>query len=166
MPAWLPLDGRAPERLDLLGARLQGLEGLGEAEPLPAALVPLRPLGLLLRHRRLVELVERLGRILGDLLRRAGLGDLAQVVVDVADDAGFLPGLALRRLGTLFVGLPAAFGKDPFGSSSRLDQKHTGLLLVRRHDASDEALATVAVACWKRCVSRAREECLVGGNTK
>lgn len=106
----------------------------------------LGPVDLLAGDGDFVELVEGLGGVLGDLLGGAGLGDLAEVVVDGAHDAGLLPGLTLGGLGAGLVGLPAAFGEDPAGAAGGLDEEDVGAGLVQGDHAGDEAFSGVAVA--------------------
>lgn len=71
---------------------------------------------------------------------------MTKVVVNIANDAGFFPGLALCGFGAGFVRLPSAFGEDPARSSSRLDKEHVGFCRIERYDTCNESFSAVAVA--------------------
>lgn len=108
----------------------------------------LGPSILLLLHPDLIEPIRRArGRgVLADLRLAALLRDLAQVLVDLALDAGLLPGLAARGLLLrLLVRFPAAFGQDPAFAVGGLDEKDLGAVGGERNDARNEALAARSV---------------------
>lgn len=70
----------------------------------------LRPLILCLFDFGLEEMICGFRGGGSQLIGTATLGDLAQVGVDVADGAGFLPGFAAGGLLDGLVGFPTAFG--------------------------------------------------------
>ena len=96
----------------------------------------------------LKKVIRGLRGLGGELLRSPPLGDQAEVVVDLADDAGLFPSLTLGGIlcGGL-VGLPAAFGEDPAAAPGRLDEQDVVLVGRERDDASNEAFTLRAVAC-------------------
>lgn len=114
----LPLDSTAVQSFQQLWSVGKIALGLSVCGPPSIPLVHLGPLPLFSRDCTLVELIQRLRGILGDLLGGASLSDLAQIVVHRADDASLFPCLALRCLGASFVALPSTFWNHPAISPS------------------------------------------------
>lgn len=85
----------------------------------------LRPLSLLLLNRGFKELIRGFRRRRRQLLWFSALGDLAQIGLDFADGARFLPGFAAGGLrGCGLVGFPATFWEHPVVAADGLDQEH------------------------------------------
>lgn len=145
----LPVERGSSQGFRQLRSMLEGFGSLSIGHPAAIPLVFLGPVGSLGGDGDLVELVEGLGRIFGELLGRPRFQDLAKIVFDSAHNTSLFPGLALRSFGARLVVFPAAFGKHPARASRGLDQEDMRLLCIEGHDAGDEALAFLAVACGK-----------------
>lgn len=114
------------------------------------------PLGLLLFDGRFEEMVRGFGRLGGELIGSPPLGDEAEVVVDLDDDAGLFPSFALGSiLGGGLVRLPSALGENPAAASGGLDEEHVVFVGRKRNNAGHEALALGAVP-WSQVRSEFR----------
>ncbi len=97
-----------------------------------------------------VELIQRFGCVLGELLGRAQFGDFAQVALDGTDYSGLFPSFtASCLLGSAFVRLPAALRQDPAAATGRLNDKNFGFVSRYSHHTSDETLALSAISCGR-----------------
>lgn len=142
----LPLDGTPVEGIEQLRAIGQGLPRLRIRKPLSRTFVHLRPLCLLLLHGGFEEVVGSFGSLRGELVGSPPFGDEAEVVVDVAYYAGFLPSLAFGGgLGVGFVRFPAALGQHPAVTLGGLNKEHVVLVGRERNNACHQALALGAI---------------------
>lgn len=155
-PALLPLDGAALQSFYQFGASSQSFLGLTVCSPLTVPLVSLGPIRLFSGDGHLVKLVERLGSIFRELLGWPLLHDLAEVIVHIADYAGFFPSLPLRRLCTSLVGFPAAFRKHPPRPACRLNEEDMSFGLVQRHNSRNKSFTGLSVTCMPEVSIRLR----------
>lgn len=95
-------------------------------------------------------MIRGLGSLGGELIGPPALGDKAEIVVHLDNDACFFPGLAFGGiLGGGFVSLPTAFRENPAAAARGLDEEHVVFIGRKRNNAGDEAFALGAVA-WKK----------------
>jgi hypothetical protein len=112
--------------------------------------VLLRPDSLLLLDGRFKEMVRGLRCRGRELLGFPLLGNEAEVVVDLAYDAGFFPGFALSSiLRGRFICLPSTLREDPATALRGLDEENVVLVGRERNYAGDETLTLRSVSCTR-----------------